>query len=209
MALDLEEQEQLDELKAWWKQHGKWLITGVTALVLAVVAWNGWQTWTAKQQAEGSLLFDRAVQAGIAQDQKAIKEVTGQIMESYSGSGYATPAAWLAGRSNEQAGDLKSAVAQYRFALEHAKGEAVEQLARLRLAAVLLDSGDYQAALKQLEQPHAAAFAGLYANLKGDVLAAQGKTAEAHAAYTLALDKLGEKSALKPLVEIKLDGLGS
>lgn len=208
MALDLEEQEQLDEFKAWWKANGTWIITGLTVFLVAVAGWRGWQTWTHKQAAESSLLFDRAMQAAMMNDTKAVKDATGQIMENYGRSGYAAPAAWLAGRLNHETGDLKSAAAQYEYALEHAKGEGQVQLARLRLAAIRLDAKDYPGALKLLEETHDAAFAGLYANLKGDVLAAQGRAQEARAAYKLAAEKLGDKSPLKPLVEIKLDGLG-
>lgn len=208
MALDLEEQEQLAELKAWWKNNGKWIIAGLTAFVLATAAWRGWQTWSYKQSAEASMLFDRAMQAVMMNDTKTIKDVTGQIMEHYGRSAYAAPAAWLAGRINHEAGDQKSASAQYRYALEHARDAGQEQLARLRLAAVLLDEKDYAGALELLDKPHDVAFAGLYAQLKGDVLVAQGKPREARAAYRLALEKLGDASPLKPLVEIKLDGVG-
>ncbi|MDW8324635.1 MAG: tetratricopeptide repeat protein [Burkholderiales bacterium] len=208
MALDLEEQEKLDELKAWWKQNAKWVIGGVTAFVLAVAGWRGWQYWTHKQASEASLLFDRAVQAAMLNDAKAVKETTGQIMEHYPRSGYATPAAWLAGRLNHDAGDLKSALAQYEYALEHARDDSTKALARLRLAAVYLDNKQPDKALALLAEPPAAAYAGLYANLKGDILYTQGKTSEARAAYQEALKQLDADSVLRPIVEIKLDALG-
>lgn len=208
MALDLEEQEKLDELKAWWKQNAKWIITGVTVFLLAVAGWRGWQTWTHKQALEASQLFERAVQAAMMNDIKAVREITGQIMENYGRTGYATPAAWLAGQANHGSGDLKSADAQYAYALDKARDPSVKQLARLRLAAIRLENKDFAGALALLQEPHDAAFAGLFANLKGDVLVEQGKTEEARAAYQEALKKLGDKSALTPLVEIKLDALG-
>lgn len=208
MALDLEEQEQLDELKTWWKQNGKWIIAGVSVFLLATAGWRVWQSWTQKQTIESSALFEKAMQAASANDIKAVKDVTAQIMEHYARGGYAAPAAWLAGRINAQGGDLKSAQAQYEFALEHAKDEGLRRLARLRLAAVLLEQKQYDAALARLNDDPGPAFAGLYADMKGDILAAQGKTAEARAAYQQAVEKLGDKSGLKPLVEIKLDGLG-
>lgn len=208
MALDLEEQEQLDELKAWWKQNGKWIIAGVSIFLLAAAGWRVWQSWTQTQAIESSALFDKAMQAAGANDTKAVKDISAQIMEHYNRSGYAAPAAWLAGRVNAQGGDLKSAQAQYEYALEHAKDEGLERLARLRLAAVLLEQKQYDAALARLNTEPGPAFAGLYADMKGDILVAQGKTAEARAAYQQALDKLGDASGLKPLVEIKLDGLG-
>lgn len=52
MALDLEEQEKLDELKAWWRQNGKWVASALVVFLLAVAGWRGWQTWTQRQAVE-------------------------------------------------------------------------------------------------------------------------------------------------------------
>jgi predicted negative regulator of RcsB-dependent stress response len=208
MALDLEEQEQVDEAKAWWKQHGNKVIWGVTLFLLATAGWRAWETWTRNQAAEASMLFDRAVQAASMNDLKTAKAATAQIMENHARSAYSTPAAWLAGRINYESGDSKSARAQYEFALEHARDDGVRQLARLRLATLHFEEKDLPGAMKLLETPFDPAFQGLAEQLKGDLFAAQGKSAEARAAYKLALEKLGDKSSLKPLVEIRLDGLG-
>ena len=209
MALDLEEQEQLEALKAWWKQHGIRVVVVAVLFVVAVGGTRAWQVWSARQAAEASSLFERAMQAASLNDAKGIKDVTAQIMEKHGGSAYATPAAWLAGKANYEAADVKSAQAQYEFALEHAQDEGLKQLARLRLAALRFDQNELDGALQLLEGEPLPAFAGLHAQLRGDILTAQGKTAEARQAYTLAIEKLGDKSPLKPLVEIKLDSLGA
>jgi predicted negative regulator of RcsB-dependent stress response len=208
MALDLEEQEQLEELKAWWRKHGIFVIGVLALFVIGVAGWRGYQVWTARQSAESMALFERAMQAAMANDAKSAKDLTGQIMENYSRSGYALPAAWLAGKTNFTAGDLKSAQAQYQYALEHADDKGLEHLARLRLAAVLLDQKDYAGALKLLEIEPDAAFAALFADLKGDVMAAQNKIEEARSSYKLALEKMDAKSPMKPMVEAKLEGVG-
>lgn len=209
MALDLQEQEQLDEFKAWWRQNGTYVIAAAAAFVIAVSGWKGWQIWSAKQAGESMALFERAMQAAMANDAKAVKDLTGQIMENYGRSGYAVPAAWLAGKVNFTAGDLKSAQAQYQYALDHAGDQGLQQLARLRLAAVQVDQKDYEGALKTLAMEPDAAFAALFADRKGDVLALQGKAAEARASYALALEKLDAKSPMRPLVEAKMDALGA
>ncbi len=208
MALDLEEQEKIDEAKAWWKRHGNKVIWGITLFLLAVAGWRGWETWTRNQAAEASMLFDRAVQAINLNDHKTAKEAAGQIMEGHKRSAYATPAAWLAGHLNLEAGDLKSARAQYEFALERARDDGMRPMARLRLAALMFEEGDLDAALKLLEAPFQPAFAGLAEQLRGDLLVAKGNDADAREAYRLALQKLGDDSPLKPLVEIRLDALG-
>lgn len=208
MALDLEEQEQIDEFKDWWRKNGTYVIGAVAAFVIGVSGWKGYEVWSAKQAGESMALFERAMQAAMANDAKSVKELTGQIMENYSRSGYAVPAAWMAGKTNFTAGDLKSAQAQYQYALDHAGDKGLEQLARLRLAAVLLDQKDYAGAQKLLEVEPDAAFAVLFADLKGDVMAIQGKDEEARAAYKLALEKIDAKSPMKAMVEAKLDSVG-
>jgi len=208
MALDLEEQEQIDEFKVWWHLHGNKVIWGVIAFLLLAGGWRAWETWQYKQAVEASMMFDSAVQAASTNDLKATKDTTARIMENQTRSAYATPAAWLAGRVNYESGNLKSARAQYEFALEHAKDDGLKQLARLRLAGILFEEKDYPGALALLNESYALAFQGLAAQLKGDVLVEQGKTAEARASYKLALEKLDDKSSLKPLVEIRLDALG-
>jgi predicted negative regulator of RcsB-dependent stress response len=157
---------------------------------------------------EASTLFDRVIQAASVNDVKAAKDAAAQIMENHGRSAYAAPAAWLAGRINYEANDLKSASAQYEYALEHARDEGTAQLARLRLAGLKFEAKDFAGALALLNEPFEPAFAGLAAQLKGDVLVAQGKHEEAKAAYKDAVAKLGDKSSLKPLVEIRLDALG-
>ncbi|MEW5771198.1 MAG: tetratricopeptide repeat protein [Pseudomonadota bacterium] len=208
MAYDLQEQEQIDEAKVWWKEHGNKVIWGVTVFLLAAGGWRAWETWSRNQAAEASMLFDQAVQAVGVNDAKAAKQITAGIMENHGRSAYATPAAWLAARLNYETNDLKSARAQYQYALDHARDEGTRQLARLRLAAVMFEEKDLAGALAQLQAPFAPAFTGLAEQLRGDILMAQGKAAEAKAAYKLALEKLDDKSSLKPLVELRLDAMG-
>ena len=208
MAFDLEEQEQMDEAKAWWKQHGNKVIWGVTLFLAVAAGWRGWETWSRNQAAEASMLFDRAVQAAAMNDAKGAKDAAAQIMENHGRSAYAAPAAWLAGQVNYAANDAKSALAQYQFALDHAKDDGTAQLARLRLAGLKFEEKDLDGALALLNDKFDPAFTGLAAQLKGDVLVAQGKKDEARTAYKLAVENLGEKSSLKPLVEMRLDALG-
>lgn len=209
MALDLEEQEQLDEFKEWWKKNGFFVLAVVTTVVVAIAGWKGWQGWTAKQASEAAALFEQAMQAAVGNNAKAVRDLTTQIMDDYGRTAYAAPAAWLAGRASYIGGDLKSAQVQYKYAADHAGDDGLEQLGRLRLATVLLDQNDPAGALRELGGNPDPAFAPLYANLRGDALVSQGKTAEARAAYTQALEKLDAKSSLRALVEMKLDGLGS
>lgn len=205
---DLEEQEQLDSLKTWWRMYGN-LVTGVVAAAsLAVVGWQGWNWYQGGQSAKASAIYGVLEQAAAAGDAQRVKAAAGELSEKFGGTPYATLGALAAARQSFTAGDLKTARTQLTWAVEHGKDE-VREVARLRLAAVLLDDKAYDDALRQLEGAYPAAMAPRFLELKGDVLVAQGKTAEARAAYKAALDKAGERAgAGRELLQQKLDSLG-
>lgn len=208
---DLEEQEQIDTLKTWWKMYGN-LVTGVVvAGSLAVIGWQGWNWYQRSQAAQASAIYGVLEQAVAARDAQKVKAAAGELVEKFGGTTYAALGALVAARQSFEAGDLKTARAQLTWAADNGKDE-IRDLARLRLASVLLDEKAYDEALKQLEAAHAAAFAARFLELKGDVLAAAGKKPEARAAYQAALDKgevrEGRGGAGRELLRQKLDSLG-
>jgi len=208
---DLEEQEQIDTLKTWWKMYGN-LVTGVVvAGSLAVIGWQGWNWYQRSQAAQASAIYGVLEQAVAARDAQKVKAAAGELAEKFGGTTYAALGALVAARQSFEAGDLKTARAQLTWAAENGKDE-IRDIARLRLASVLLDEKAYDEALKQLEAAHAAAFAARFLELKGDVLAAAGKKPEARAAYQAALDKgevrEGRGGAGRELLRQKLDSLG-
>ena len=211
---DLEEQEQIDSIKTWWKMYGN-LVTGiVVAGSLAVIGWQGWNWHQRSQSAQASAIYGALEQAVAMRDAQKVKAAAGELAEKFGGTSYAALGALVAARQSFDAGDLKTAKAQLTWAAENGKDE-IRDLARLRLASVLLDEKAYDDALKQLEAAHAAAFAARFLELKGDVLAASGKKPEARTAYKAALDKGGSREgrgggagAGRELLQQKLDNLG-
>ena len=211
--LDLEEQEQIDSLKTWWKMYGN-LVTGVVvAASIAVIAWQGWNWYQHNQAAQAAAIYGVLEQAAALRDGQKVKSAAGELAEKFGGTSYAWLGALVAAKQSFDSGDLKTARAQLTWAADNAKDE-VKDLARLRLAAVLLDEKAYDEALKQLESPHAAAFDARFLELKGDVLTAQGKLPEARTAYRAALDKSETTTtarggaAGRELLRQKLDSLG-
>jgi predicted negative regulator of RcsB-dependent stress response len=216
---DLEEQEKIDELKTWWKMHGT-LVTGViTVAAVAVLAWQGWTWWQRSQSAQASALYGGVQQAAAQKDVKRMRDLAGELVDKYSGTAYAGLAALLSARALADGGDLKSARAQLTWAADNAKDPGLRDLARLRLAAVLLDDKAPDEALKQLQGEPAPAMAPRFNELRGDILASQNKAAEARAAYEAALAKLDAqgKSAgvdarrhgpYREMLQGKLDMLG-
>jgi predicted negative regulator of RcsB-dependent stress response len=165
---DLEEQEKLDDLKAFWKRWGNAISTAVIAVCIAYIAVQGWRWWTARQAEEASVLYG-AVSAGVRD---------------------------------------KDAKTQYQWAIDRATEDELKAVARYRLAEALLDEKAYDQALAALDAKHPDPFAGLYADLRGDVLVAAGRAADARSAYQAALAKLDAKSPYRNYVQVKLDALG-
>lgn len=209
MALDLEEQEQVDELKAWWKAHGNKVIAGVVLFVVAVAGFRGWNYYQHKQLSEASAVFQSLAREFSGGDTAKIRAVAGTIIDTYPRTVYAVDAALIAAKVNFESGDLKSAKSQLQWVIDHAKDTQSQDLARLRLAGVFLDEKAYDESLKLLNAKHDAAFDSLYDDLKGDVLAIQGKAGEARAAYQAALARLPKDNVGRALIEIKLDALGN
>ncbi|MDP1766216.1 MAG: tetratricopeptide repeat protein [Methylotenera sp.] len=207
MAYDLEEQEQIDELKAWWKQNGKLISTLVIGLLVAYVAYQGWHYYQNKQAVEASTQYQDLLVTD-EKDLKAIQAKSAVLMEKFSGTPYAGRAALFSAKANYQANETKSAKAQLEWSIKNAKETSVSALASLQLANILAEEKDYEAALKLLNAPHDAGFSGLFADLKGDILISQGKTPEAKAAYEEALIKLEPQGKFRAITQQKLEALG-
>jgi predicted negative regulator of RcsB-dependent stress response len=210
MAYDLEEQEQLAQLKSWWKDNGTMVIAVLAAAAIGAAGWQGWRGWQAGQSQQAAALYDGLVKAMQADDAKALRDAGGSLVESFPRTLYASMGALASARFHFEHGDLKNARAQLQWVVDRSPSDELKDLARLRLAGVLLDDKAYDEALALLEAKHAEPMAAQYAALKGDVLLAKKQPAEAKAACKLALEKAGQReSALRNSVQLRLDALGS
>ncbi|HEX5364426.1 MAG TPA: tetratricopeptide repeat protein [Gallionella sp.] len=207
-ALDLQEQEQIDALKAWWKDNGKYVLGAVLLLVIAFGGWRGWQSHQKNKNVEAATLYAEFTRQLESNDAKRVNDAAAAVMGKYADSAYAAHAALLAAQFNEFKKDVAHAKTQLQWVIDHADEASLKDVARLRLAAILLDEKSYDAAMKLLNAAHPDSFNGLYSDLKGDVLNAQGKTDEARTAYKLAFDKTDAKSMYRNLIQMKMDALG-
>jgi predicted negative regulator of RcsB-dependent stress response len=208
MALDLEEQEQVAKIMAWWNQYGTLVITVVVACLVTIVSFQGWRYYRLQQAGSASVLYQQLEQAGIAGDHKRVRDIALQITAKYGATAYASLAAFHAARASVETGDLAEAKTLLRWVLDNARQDEFRDLARLRLATVLLDDKNYPEALALAEAKVAESFVGIYADLRGDILVAQGKPEEARAAYQLALDRSTAQSPYRSMLQAKRDALG-
>jgi predicted negative regulator of RcsB-dependent stress response len=207
-SLDLQEQEQVEALKAWWKENGKWVIGALVVGLLGFAGTKYWKGYQAGQAAEAAKLYAEVEKQAATNDAKRIGDAADALVSRYGSSAYAPRAQLLAAQASLQARDVAHAKVQLQWVIEHASETGLQDTARLKLASVLLDEKKYDEALKQIDTAHPESFTGLYADLKGDVLSAQGKNEEARAAYLQALEKTDAKSTYRNLIQLKLDGLG-
>jgi predicted negative regulator of RcsB-dependent stress response len=205
---DLQEQEQIDDLKAWWAQYGKYVSAGVTALAIVVIGVQGWRWYQATQAQKASVLYQAVSQAARANESVKAKEPATQLTDRYGGTAYAPRSALLYAKLLYDSGDKTGAKAQLQWVIDHAGEEELTAIARYRIAQIQLDDKQYDEAIKTLDARIDEAFAAVYADLRGDILAAAGKNTDARAAYQTALVKLDAKSGYRGYVQAKLDALG-
>jgi predicted negative regulator of RcsB-dependent stress response len=207
MAYDLEEQEQIATLKAWWNQYGN-LVTWLLIIALAgYAAWSGWNFYQRSQTAQAAQLYEELQNAISAKDNAKVQRAASDITSRFPSAAYAQMSALAAAKSAFEANDLKTAKAQLQWVVDKGS-EEYKAIAKIRLAGVLLDEKAYDEALKQLSGDFPASFAGDVADRKGDIFAAQNKLQEARDAYKLALEKTDQKNPGRQLIQLKLDAMG-
>lgn len=207
--LDLGEQEQLDQLKDFWKQYGN-LITWVLILALGgFAAFNGWQ-WLQRDRAQkAAVLYDELDKAVKAGDADRVERVATDVKERFGSTTYAEQAGLAAAKLLFEKGRADAARANLQWVADNASQDEYQVIASLRLAGLLLDEKKYEEALAQLPADAPPAFVGLVADRRGDILHAQGKPEEAKAAYRTAWEALPPSIDYRRLVDAKLTALGA
>jgi predicted negative regulator of RcsB-dependent stress response len=200
------EQEQVEALKAWWEKNGRTVIIAIIALLLGVFGWKSWQGQQQQKAESASTAYQQMIDASLANPEQAM-EAGRAIVSDYAGTIYASMASMAMARIAVEQDDLDAAAAHLRAALEQGEQPELKLLARARLARVLLAQDKPAEALAQLQGVEAGALQGVYDELRGDILLAQGEREQARAAYTNALAAFSEVPDKGELVQLKLDDL--
>lgn len=208
MAYDLEEQEQIDSIKAWWAKNGNWLTWVAIGVLAAYACWSGCGYYQRKQSLQAAQLYEALQTARTAKDQAKVMRVARDIQDKFSGTPYAQMAALLAAKSAFDASDANAAKSELQWVIDHHREAEYKAIAAIRLAGVQLDGKQYDEALKTLSGDFPKQFAGALADRKGDVRYAQNKLPEARDAYQQALDKTEQKDPGRQLIQLKLDAIG-
>ncbi len=208
MAYDLEEQEKLDAIKAWWDRYGTLVAILVFAIVASMVGWRGWQ-WYQGHKATQAMGYFEALQSAAGQggdDSIArIQAASGTLRESFPKSGYTSRGVLVAATALAERDQLDAARDQLQWLVQNGTEPSLVALARLRLAGILLEQQQYDQALAQVAQAPAS-FEALYADRRGDILHAQGKIEEARAEWQRAVKAFGA-DPIAQIVQLKIDAL--
>jgi predicted negative regulator of RcsB-dependent stress response len=207
-AYDLEEQEKLDALKDWWRENRSVVLLSLLAGLLAFGAVKGWRAYKQNVGESAAVLYDSVETAGKEKDVKKIASAADVLKVQYPASAYAARAALVAAKASFEAKDSDTATTQLKWVAEKAADKAFRNLARLRLAGVLLDQKKYDEALKMLDEVKDETQLARVQDLRGDIFAAQAKLPEARAAYKAALAKEEARSPTKQITQMKLDVIG-
>ena len=207
--LDLEEQEQLDQLKHFWNTWGT-LISSVLILVAgSAAAWNGYQYWQNRQATQAAALFDAVDVAARSGDQSRMEQAFGDLKSKYAGTTQAGQAGLALAKAMQDAGSANGAKDALAWVADQSADEGLKALAKLRLSSVLMDQKNYEDALKQLSGSFPSEFAAVVADRKGDIFLLQEKRSDAIAEYTKAYKGFEDGVEYRRLVEIKLNALGA
>jgi len=212
MHFNLEEQEQLAELKAWWKQYGKWLIAILILILLSYTSFTAWNGWQNRSSLAASKLYDTLLIAAQKQDTPGVLRATKDLQDQYSSTSYAGMAGLVAAQVANSSGDMGAAEQQLRWTMSKASSDAHRDVARARLVSLLIDKPDFADAEKVASASVSKAFEPLLLERRGDVQLAQQKTVEARQFYQQAWDKLAKNpdaaDEAKRLLKVKLDAVG-
>ena len=208
MAYDLEEQEQLETIKAWWKKHGNW-ITWVLIIALGCyAAYAYWGYYQRKQAAQASQLYYEMQNAVMADDNERALRVAKDTQEKFGSTAYAPMVTLVAAKMAYEDNNTDVAKEQLKWVVDNAKQDGYKAIARIRLAGILLDEKAYDEGLSLLSANFPTAFASLVEDRKGDFYVAQNRLDEARTAYRAALDKADQNDPGRQLIQLKLEELG-
>lgn len=202
------EQEELEKLKAWWKNYGPALLVGVVIGVVLLFGNKYWKEHKERQRQEASGLYEQMLDAQRRGDATAVRSAGAKLVQDYDATPYAGMAALAVARAAAEAGDLAGARAQLEWVLAHGHDPAVQHAARLRLGRVLLAMGEVDRVLALVAAKEPSGFRSEYLELKGDALLAAGRRDEAIAAYQDAL-KHARPGVGSAALNVKLDDLAA
>jgi predicted negative regulator of RcsB-dependent stress response len=206
--LDLEEQEQLDQLKHFWRQYGNLITWGLIVVLGAVAAWNGYNVWQRNQSLQAAAMYDEVEKVVKGGDSQKGERAFLDMKERFPSAVYTQQAGLMVAQLAYASGKTDSSKSILGWLVENASDNGYASVARLRLSALLIDGKSYDDAIKLLGGGISVEFSPLADDRRGDIYILQGKKSEAIAEYQKAFRALDNQSEYRRLVVVKLNALG-
>lgn len=206
--LDLEEQEQLDQLKHFWAQWGNSISSVLAALALAYLGYTGWNYWQRQQAAQATVLFDTVERAQRGADLALMERAVSDIKDKFGSTVYASQASLLLAQMLHDQQRVDDAQTQLQWVVDQGSDAGYQAVARLRLSAILMDKKQYQAARQLLTAKLPTAYQALAQDRLGDLAMLEGQKSDAIGLYQSAWKAMDERAEYRRLLEIKLAALG-
>lgn len=207
--LDLDEQEQIANLKYFWGKYGRWISVIAFILIASYAAWSGWKAWKVHLEQKSAIRFDELSAAVVANDVTKVDAILHDMQREFGATSYTAQAALLDARSNYAKGNVDAAKAALQWLIDSRAEAAYRDVAKLRLGGLLIESKQYEQAIQLLSSDISPSFKALAADRIGDAYSLQGKTAEAKAQYETAYRELPITTDYRKMVEVKLIKLGA
>lgn len=210
MAYDLQEQESIDQMKAWWDQWGTPITAAVCVVCLGFAAWNGWQWYQRNEAGKAAVAYAQLQQALVHNDAKNVSSLSTGLIDSYGTTIYTPMGALAAAQASLDAGDFTAAESRLKWVIESSKRPEYETLARVRLAGVYFDAGKLDEALKLVDEAKPEPRqVSLVLDRKGDILAAKGDIEGARKSWQEVLDRGAKEFRTDPILRVVEYKLGS
>lgn len=199
------DEERAEALKKWWKENGFSIVAGVVIGLGAIFAWRAWNDYQSSVEQQASAAFEQLLVSADQGDAESTLAQSKLLAEEYSSTAYATLAALVEARVEIESDDLAAARSILEQAITISPDPGITSIAALRLARILIATGDLEAAASLVEEhDDNAGFTGAFAAVRGDIAQAQGRTADARAAYA---EAIAAGAPAPDRLRLKLDNL--
>lgn len=197
------EKEQLEEIRAWWSEYGRYVIAGVVIAVGLLFGYNQYQNSRFEAQVSASELYESLANEVSEGNLEQAELIAGELATDYANTAYASQSKLAMARLYMDKNRDEDAANVLRELVAMRGHDALRQIGRLRLARVLLYQDKPQDVIDLLAERDDPAFNGLYSEALGDAYAALGRIDEATEAYQLALADTTQ-TVSRGLVQMKL-----
>lgn len=202
--MSLSDLEQKQMVKAWVKEYGYYILFSVVFFLAANFGWRYWQQQKITKIESATFMYSQMMEASEEDRKEEANLYAEKLIKDYSDSIYASFASLMLAKDYAEKDNLESAEEKLRFVIKNSPAADIEDLARFRLARILIDMKEPQKALDLLPADYDGVFVVEYSEVRGDAFSALDKKEDAEKEYKNAMTLSGSKKIKPPLLELKL-----